>query len=90
MTKVSPSMRKILWRVSHGRCHWCRRRMRRDVGPSHPRKFTVDHIKPKAAGGVTNFSNLAACCFRCNQRRAADFHRRIVNIERATFAKAPQ
>lgn len=31
---------------------------------------TVDHIVPKCKGGGTTFSNLIACCLKCNQYKA--------------------
>lgn len=32
---------------------------------------TVDHITPKSQGGTDERHNLAACCARCQQRKAA-------------------
>lgn len=31
---------------------------------------TVDHIKPKSRGGRSDWINLVAACFRCNQKKA--------------------
>lgn len=33
------------------------------------KKFTVDHIIPKALGGKNSWSNTACACFPCNQRK---------------------
>ena len=32
---------------------------------------TLDHVKPKAAGGQTTPENLVACCARCNGKKGA-------------------
>src|SRR5262245_21901658 len=30
-------------------------------------EFTVDHYRPRSAGGTDDFQNLVYCCHRCNQ-----------------------
>lgn len=32
---------------------------------------TLDHVNPKAKGGLTTRENLIACCFNCNGRKGA-------------------
>ena len=41
-------------------CHYC-------GGPA----TTVDHVRPKAAGGTDDEVNLVAACLRCNARKGA-------------------
>ena len=36
--------------------------------------FTLDHITPEAAGGLTNFANLCLCCFWCNNFKKSRTH----------------
>ena len=31
---------------------------------------TVDHVNPRANGGVTEWTNVVACCYNCNQFKA--------------------
>jgi 5-methylcytosine-specific restriction endonuclease McrA len=31
---------------------------------------TLDHIKPRHVGGLTERKNLAACCFSCNSHKS--------------------
>lgn len=33
-------------------------------------EFTIDHIIPLSAGGVTELENLALACFHCNRRKS--------------------
>lgn len=33
---------------------------------------TLDHVRPKAKGGETIFSNLVACCLSCNTRKSSN------------------
>ena len=35
------------------------------------RNPTLDHVHPKAKGGLTTRANLIACCFNCNGRKGA-------------------
>ena len=32
--------------------------------------LTLDHVTPRSRGGQSTWENLAACCFRCNNRKA--------------------
>lgn len=31
--------------------------------------LTIDHVIPKSRGGVDSWSNIVACCIRCNNRK---------------------
>jgi 5-methylcytosine-specific restriction endonuclease McrA len=43
-------------------------------------KFTVDHIKPYSAGGVTSFENSAATCPACNSKKGARYDAEITGL----------
>ncbi len=51
---VPVSRRGVLRRDSH-RCAYCRRSA-----------ATVDHVLPRSRGGADTWTNLVACCVRCN------------------------
>lgn len=36
-----------------------------------PKSGTVDHIVPLTHGGANNLSNMAGCCFSCNQSKSS-------------------
>lgn len=44
-------------------CWYCGRQLR-------PETSTLDHFKPRAAGGDDDESNLLLACWRCNRRKA--------------------
>lgn len=31
--------------------------------------YTIDHVKPRSAGGGNSLSNLELCCQECNQNK---------------------
>ncbi len=33
--------------------------------------MTIDHVTPKSQGGTNEWTNLVACCKKCNQRKGA-------------------
>jgi len=55
--------RSILGAFDH-RCAYC-------GGELTTGNTTLDHVKPKAAGGQTIPGNLVACCSRCNGKKGA-------------------
>ena len=55
------SVRRLLWKLQHGRCFYCTGQMRSP---------TIDHYIPKVAGGASLFANLVYACERCNQAKA--------------------
>ena len=55
------SRRSILLRDGH-RCQYC---MKEFVA----NKLTLDHVIPKSRGGKSDFKNLAASCFPCNNKK---------------------
>lgn len=52
------SRRAVLRRDSH-RCAYC-----------GDHADTIDHIRPRSRGGPSSWSNLVACCRRCNHLKA--------------------
>ena len=56
-TSVPVSRRGVLRRDGH-RCAYC--------GAS---ATTVDHVMPRSRGGLDTWSNLVACCVRCNNTK---------------------
>ena len=54
---------KVARRAKH-RCEYCRLPQAAEV-----MDFTVDHVVPKAAGGRSEFSNLALACLACNSKK---------------------
>ena len=35
----------------------------------HPKKATIDHVKPKSRGGKNSFENTVCSCFKCNNKK---------------------
>ncbi len=54
----SVSRKSIMARDNH-QCQYCL------DNPAHE-KLTLDHITPRAQGGMSTWENLVACCFKCN------------------------
>jgi len=40
------------------------------AGAGQREKLTLDHVHPRAKGGGNTWTNLVACCVRCNNRKA--------------------
>ncbi|WP_370635457.1 HNH endonuclease [Cellulomonas sp. C5510] len=53
----------LLW---DGQCHLCGGPLNADTPAGHPLALTVDHVRPRAAGGVHVVSNLAPAHLVCN------------------------
>lgn len=49
----------ILWRDKN-QCQYCGK-------IQTPKELTLDHVLPKSRGGGNTWSNLVACCKKCNQ-----------------------
>lgn len=56
------SRRNILLRDRH-QCMYCAKKCRPEV-------LTLDHVIPKSRGGPSSWSNLVACCEKCNRFKA--------------------
>jgi hypothetical protein len=52
------------------RCAYCQTS---EVNTGQP--MTVDHILPRAQGGISAFDNLCFACRRCNEFKAGNTHR---------------
>jgi 5-methylcytosine-specific restriction endonuclease McrA len=59
--KTPQSIRRIVAARARGYCEYCR--CSEDFATE---SFTVEHIKPRQAGGETVFENLAWSCFGCH------------------------
>lgn len=67
-SKMNPLMRHVLERDGW-RCHYCKLSINVDVKPNHPRRATMDHMKPRSKGGSNKPINLVASCALCNQTK---------------------
>lgn len=54
--------RKAVHKKSKGLCTYCHKRLKVS-------QTTIDHIIPRSKGGSNTMSNLAACCYNCNQAK---------------------
>ena len=64
------SMLKAQAEKQKNKCYICGRTMEAKINRDVVRscnEHTLDHIFPRALGGVSSYENLAACCHRCNQ-----------------------
>jgi len=59
---VAPRKRNVLIRDGF-QCAYCGRRLSMTSG-------TIDHVVPRARGGPDAMTNVVACCWDCNQRKA--------------------
>jgi hypothetical protein len=57
------ALRRAVVARDGGRCFYCLRELKREG--------VLDHVTPLAAGGRTEFANLAACCPGCNAGKGA-------------------
>jgi HNH endonuclease len=67
--RVSESLKRVVATRSKGYCEYCR--CPEDFATE---RFTVEHIKPRQAGGETVLDNLAWSCFGCNGHKHAKTH----------------
>jgi 5-methylcytosine-specific restriction endonuclease McrA len=58
-TGFRPTRRNILWR-DNNRCQYCGNIFLNS-------ELTIDHVMPKSRGGPNTWTNLVACCKKCNQ-----------------------
>jgi 5-methylcytosine-specific restriction endonuclease McrA len=54
-----PSRNNIIWR-DHNKCQYC-------ATTFNTAELTLDHIIPRSRGGGNTWTNLVACCKKCNQ-----------------------
>jgi 5-methylcytosine-specific restriction endonuclease McrA len=55
------------------RCDYCGVETREDVHECHPRRATVDDIRPRSKGGANNQSNWALACYLCNKIKGDEY-----------------
>ena len=62
------SIRKQIMQIKGNRCYYCGIQTNsRD--PRHPTYATLEHIIPKAKGGMTIDDNLVIACLGCNRKK---------------------
>lgn len=65
-------LREHLWGKQGGRCYYCPCRMtmpRSGPGSLRPSDATMDHMRPRSAGGRDTPDNLVLACYACNQAK---------------------
>lgn len=62
--RVTEALRRIVAARGQNYCEYCR-----CSGEFATESFTVEHIKPRRAGGETTLENLAWSCFGCNSHK---------------------
>jgi len=62
--KVAPEIRALVRQRARGRCECCHASETWQYV-----EFTMEHIIPVIAAGVTTLENLALACFSCNRRK---------------------
>ena len=55
--------RKNLWKRDGWRCQYCGKK-------PPPDEITMDHVDPRANGGISCFENCVLACLRCNLQKA--------------------
>jgi len=63
---------KIIWDKTAGHCHFCGKKLIfRSYGPGSKKrgKWQVEHIFPKAKGGINSIENYLPVCKICNRLR---------------------
>lgn len=71
------SWRKDEWKSAlfagrqHVECHYCGERLTR-------KSATLDHVRPRSAGGADHLSNFLLACAGCNNRRGNTPYRAFV------------
>jgi hypothetical protein len=62
--RVSPALRRVVAARAGDRCEYCQ-----SPAQFSTQSFTLDHVRPRSAGGRTQLSNLAWACLGCNQHK---------------------
>jgi 5-methylcytosine-specific restriction endonuclease McrA len=63
---ISEALRQLVTRRARGCCEYCR-----SQEAYATERFSVEHIQPRALGGLTVAENLALACQGCNGHKAA-------------------
>ncbi len=80
MSRTPESIRRIVAVRARGYCEYCR-----CSEQFATESFTVEHVKPRHAGGETIIENLAWSCFGCNGYK----HAKTKAIDLETGKKVP-
>lgn len=67
--KPSRELRHRVGESQNWRCAYCG--VRTVEGLKDPRFFTLDHVKPKSAGGRYSYDNCVGACYQCNHLRGS-------------------
>jgi 5-methylcytosine-specific restriction endonuclease McrA len=59
--ELSPS-RKNVFKRDNNKCQYCENELNAE-------NATIDHVIPRSRGGKHEWSNLVACCLRCNRKK---------------------
>lgn len=78
--RVTDAMRQIVSARAQNYCEYCR-----SSDEFATESFTVEHIKPRQAGGETTLENLAWSCFGCNSHK----HTKTQGIDPITGQQEP-
>jgi HNH endonuclease len=62
--EISARLRRVVEERANYRCEYCRLPQEFAIHPHEP-----DHVIPVQHDGITNESNLALACFRCNRHK---------------------
>lgn len=55
--------RKALVKRDRSVCQYCAKKLTAS-------QITIDHVTPRAQGGITSFTNCVVCCHTCNNKKA--------------------
>jgi hypothetical protein len=66
MNDIPAALRRVVLQRSAGRCEYCQLSQ-----AGQEATFHIDHIIPRAAGGLTVADNLALACVSCSLRKGA-------------------
>ena len=58
---IRPSRSNVIWR-DHNKCQYC-------SAQHEAIDLTLDHVMPRSRGGGNTWTNLVACCKKCNQEK---------------------
>jgi len=58
---LRPTRNNIIWR-DHSKCQYCANNFALS-------ELTLDHVVPRSRGGKNTWTNLVACCKKCNQAK---------------------
>jgi 5-methylcytosine-specific restriction endonuclease McrA len=76
--ELTPSRKNVFKRDLHT-CQYCSVELNRD-------NATIDHVLPRSRGGKHEWTNLVACCLRCNRRKGD----RTPNEAEMVLSKTPK